>query len=167
MADDFEETQSSGSTGRTENLISRLLRIGNVLETRGVCVVRDPISLTHLFRLLGDRTHPWIWWYHIPSRKLVCSQEADSHLDTEFRPQVPGLSVLFNKSRASREGWISGRLGWYRKRVFVFIYTNDILGELRGQAAADLLYQLSQTTKLEIEHLTDENGCSLTERPNE
>ena len=161
-----KEIFTSGRRTRTDLLISRLTRIGNLLETRGACVVQDPIGRTHLWRLFTDRIRPWIWWYHVPSRKLVCSQEAASHLGAEFREQIPGLLVYFNKTRASGEGWISGRLGWYRKCAFVFIYTKNISGELKGQASADLLFQLSQATKVEIEYLTDENGYSLDEKNN-
>jgi len=144
-----------------DGLIDKLKGWDNVLISRGAQIVPDPIYQTHM-TLRGDKDHYGIWWYHAPSRKLLYSREAGCHLDNEFRKEITDLSLLTHKRRASEKGWISGRIGNYKEKFFVFIYAGDIVsGALSGPIAADLILQLSEASGLAIAHFIDEKGFDL------
>jgi len=150
-----------------DELISHLLKLTNVLEARGGQIVfPNAIVATHS-ALPGEPEHLGVWWYHLPSKRMVYSKDAETHLDSEFRDSVPELYAarIPNKVLANRAGWISGRLGYDNaKNVFAFVYLQELNGHLPGSVAADILQQLRRKSGHSILNLTDEDGYSLAER---
>lgn len=148
------------------NLISKLMHVPNVMEKRGEKVVfPNAIVATHS-ALPGEPDNLGIWWYHLPTKKLLFSTSAWAHIDKEFVEQIPELAltrVVPNKVLANKAGWISGRAGKHENFVFVFLYANELNGRLPGVIAVDIISQLEKASGLSVDHLTDEDGYALTE----
>ncbi len=148
------------------DLLKRLLKSENVLAGRGEKVVfPNAIVMTHS-ALPGEPANLGIWWYHLPTKKLLFSTQAWAHIDSEFVAQIPELGLaraVPNKLMANRAGWISGRVGNYEELIFVFLYTEELNGHLPGPVAADLIYQLMERSGQNIEALTDADGYALRE----
>jgi len=141
------------------------MKIQNVLAGRGQKIVfPNAITATHS-ALPGEPANLGIWWYHLPTKKLLFSTNAWAHIDSEFVAQIPelGLSrVVSNKLMANHAGWISGRVGNYEALIFVFLYTEELNGHLPGTVAADIICQLMERSGQHIVALTDEDGYALT-----
>jgi len=148
------------------DLISKLKHTQNVLAGRGQKIVfPNAITATHS-ALPGEPANLGIWWYHLPTKKLLFSTKAWAHIDSEFVAQIPELGLtraVPNKLMANRAGWISGRVGNYKALIFVFLYTQELSGHLPGSVAADLIYQLMKRSGQSIEAVTDQDGYALVE----
>lgn len=144
-----------------KELIEKLLKIQNVMEGRGDQIVfPNAIVATHS-ALPGEPENLGIWWYHIPTKELLYSKTAETHIDREFQEKIPVMGRIPNKLLANRAGWISGRVGIYDGMVFAFVYSHELNGHLPGSIAADLVYQLRYKAHQPIEKLTDEDGFNL------
>ncbi|MEI7751852.1 MAG: hypothetical protein WCJ71_07145 [Candidatus Omnitrophota bacterium] len=149
-------------------LIDGLMKLQNVIEGRGNKIVfPNAITQTHS-ALPGEPANLGIWWFHVPSRKLLFSTSAWAHIDSEFVAQIPELGLtraVPNKFLAVKAGWISGRLGLVKDDVFAFLYAEEVAGGvLPGSVAADLLNQLQDRAGRAISFLVDENGMDLVDK---
>jgi hypothetical protein len=147
-----------------KDLIEKLLLIPNVMEGRGDQIIfPNAIVATHS-ALPGEPDNLGVWWYHLPSKTMLYSATAETHIDREFQEQMPVLGRIPNKILANKAGWISGRVGIYNGIIFAFVYAHELNGSLPGPVAADCIAQLKKASQHNIEHLTDEDGFDLADK---
>jgi len=143
-------------------LFNRIKKIKNLLEGYGDHIIKpDAVVVTHS-TLPSDPDHIGIWWYNLSSKTLVFSKTAESHMEKEFKEKIPELKGQLTKEKAISSGWVSGRLGHDKEKIFAFIYSDEVHGGvLSGDIGVDILRKLSQKIGKPIDYFVDEKGRDL------
>lgn len=130
-----------------DELLKRLELVEDIGDNRGERVIPDARDISHYKDVLKG-----IWWYQLATHRLEYSAKAKSHFDVEF-------------TAADRpRGWVRGRVGDDRGKVYAFIYTGDFpTAHLPGYVLSDILRKLQTESGLDIEYFVDEEGYSLVD----
>lgn len=129
-----------------QEILEKISKTYNLLEFLGKTVVPDAMITVHRKEGLKG-----IWWYRPSDGKLEYSEKARSHFDDEFNLADPESRDL-----------VRGRVGMFKGKPYLFIYTHDFSDErVPGSLVADLVTKLERSSGLELDVVVDEEGRDL------
>lgn len=131
-----------------DQLVKRISEVPNVLTFRGKRIIPDAMGLTHTEAgvLKG------IWWFNLADGKLEYSTKAISHMDPD----------AFTAAASGSRGWVRGRVGLWKGKCFITIWTCDFPNKvLPGRLIGHFYQKIKAASGFGISCIVDEVGRDL------
>ncbi|MDP8299179.1 MAG: hypothetical protein P9L88_04685 [Candidatus Tantalella remota] len=126
-------------------LLDKLKKMEDINDHRGEIVIPRVMGLAYS----KEKSQVGIFCYHVPSGKLIYSEEATSHFDGK----------IFSEVKVNDGGWGRGYVFLYEDQGYVLIQIADRLGEkIPGTIVANIVEKISQLSTVEIVGIVDEEG---------
>ena len=127
------------------DLLEKLREMEDINEHRGERVIPRAMGLAYS----KEKSQVGIFFYHVSSGELLYSEEATSHFQFKYFPEV----------NMKDGGWGRGYVFLYEGKGYVLIQLGDLgRKQLPGTVVAKIVEKISQLSPIEIVGIVDEEG---------